>query len=145
MIWTAVATALALVLLIVFILQNQHRVQVRFFGLEGTVALGMALFIASVAGGVPVSIAGAARILQLRAVAHRRCVTAPREGFLRGRATDKGCRREGLAAVKSHSSPVIPVIPVIPVTGVRSGFRCGRPGPSWRRSLTVPEGGCGFR
>lgn len=83
MIWTAVATAPVLVLLIVFILQNQHRVQVRFFGLEGTVALGMALFIASVAGGVLVAVAGAARILQLRAVAHRRCVTAPREGFLR--------------------------------------------------------------
>jgi uncharacterized integral membrane protein len=56
MIWTAVATALALVLLIVFILQSQHRVQVRFFGLEGTVALGMAVFIAAVAGGVLVSV-----------------------------------------------------------------------------------------
>jgi len=95
MIWTAVATALALVLLIVFILQNQHRVQVRFFGLEGTVALGMALFIASVAGGVPVSIAGAARILQLRAVAHRRCVTAPPGGFPPGPGHGQGLPPRG--------------------------------------------------
>lgn len=72
MIWVAVATALiVLVLLIVFILQNQEAVQVKFFGLEGTVALGVALFIAAVAGGVLVAVAGAARILQLRAVARR--------------------------------------------------------------------------
>jgi uncharacterized integral membrane protein len=73
MIWVAVATALVvLVLLIVFILQNQEAVQVKFFGLEGTVALGVALFIAAVAGGVLVAVAGAARILQLRAAAKRR-------------------------------------------------------------------------
>jgi len=73
MIWVAVATALVvLVLLIVFILQNQEAVQVKFFGLEGTVALGVALFIAAVAGGVLVAVAGAARILQLRAAARRR-------------------------------------------------------------------------
>jgi uncharacterized integral membrane protein len=73
MIWVAVATALVvLVLLIVFILQNQEAVQVKFLGLEGTVALGVALFIAAVAGGVLVAVAGAARILQLRAAARRR-------------------------------------------------------------------------
>ena len=73
MVWVSVATALVLlVLLIVFILQNQDYVQVRFFGLEGAVTLGMALFIAAVGGGVLVAIAGAARIIQLRAAAHRR-------------------------------------------------------------------------
>jgi uncharacterized integral membrane protein len=73
MVWVSVATALVvLVLLIVFILQNQDYVQVRFFGLEGAVSLGMALFIAAVGGGVLVAIAGAARIIQLRAAAHRR-------------------------------------------------------------------------
>lgn len=72
MVWTAVASALVvLILLIVFILQNQVYVQVKFFGLEGSVPLGVALFIAAVGGGVLVAIAGAARIVQLRLATHR--------------------------------------------------------------------------
>lgn len=79
MIWAAVASALVvLVLLIVFILQNQELVQVKFFGLQGAVALGIALFIAAVGGGVLVAMAGAARIIQLRAAEHRRRVSASR-------------------------------------------------------------------
>jgi uncharacterized integral membrane protein len=53
-------------------------VQVKFFGLEGVVALGLALFIAAVAGGVLVAMAGAARIIQLRAADHRRRVAETR-------------------------------------------------------------------
>jgi uncharacterized integral membrane protein len=76
MVWAAVASALVvLVLLIVFILQNQVYVQVAFFGLEGSVPLGIALFIAAVGGGVLVAIAGAARIIQLRRAAHRQRVS----------------------------------------------------------------------
>ncbi|QCB98957.1 DUF1049 domain-containing protein [Arthrobacter sp. PAMC25564] len=72
MIWVAVASALVvLILLIAFILQNQDSVSVKFFGLDGAVSLGMALFIAAVGGGVLVAIAGAARIIQLRLAAHR--------------------------------------------------------------------------
>ncbi|MET1065811.1 MAG: lipopolysaccharide assembly protein LapA domain-containing protein [Arthrobacter sp.] len=72
MVWVAVASALVvLILLIVFILQNQEYVLVKFFGLEGSVPLGIALFIAAVGGGVLVAIAGAARIIQLRVAAHR--------------------------------------------------------------------------
>jgi len=79
MVWAAVATALAvMVLLIVFILQNQDYVKVRFFGLEGDVSLGIALFIAAVGGGILVAVAGAARIIQLRAAAHRRRVLGQR-------------------------------------------------------------------
>ena len=79
MIWAAVASALVvLVLLIIFILQNQELVQVKFFGLEGAVSLGMSLFIAAVGGGVLVAMAGAARIIQLRAAAHRRRVQTGR-------------------------------------------------------------------
>ena len=62
---------LALILLIVFILQNQQPVRILFLGLDGTVALGMALLIAAVAGGVLVAAAGAARIIQLRSTARR--------------------------------------------------------------------------
>lgn len=79
MIWTSVIAALAvLVLLIVFILQNQDLVLVRFFGFEGVVSLGVALFIAAVGGGVLVAMAGAARIIQLRAAEHRRKAAAAR-------------------------------------------------------------------
>ena len=75
MVWAAVASALVvLILLIAFILQNQDYVRVKFFGLEGAVSLGIALFIAAVGGGVLVAIAGAARIIQLRLAAHRQRV-----------------------------------------------------------------------
>ncbi|MET1088396.1 MAG: lipopolysaccharide assembly protein LapA domain-containing protein [Arthrobacter sp.] len=71
-VWAAVVAALVLlILLIIFILQNQEQVAVRYFALEGFVPLGMALFIASVSGGVLVAVAGGARILQLRRNAHR--------------------------------------------------------------------------
>lgn len=71
-IWAAVVAALVLlILLIVFILQNQEQASVKFLGFEGSVPLGMALFIAAVTGGVLVAVAGGARILQLRSNAHR--------------------------------------------------------------------------
>lgn len=71
-VWAAVVAALVvLILLIIFILQNQDQVVVRYLGVEGSVPLGMALFIASVTGGVLVAMAGGARILQLRRNAHR--------------------------------------------------------------------------
>ncbi|HKU02334.1 MAG TPA: LapA family protein [Arthrobacter sp.] len=71
-IWAAVVAALVLlILLIIFILQNQELVLVKFLGFEGSVPLGMALFIAAVTGGVLVAAAGGARILQLRRSTHR--------------------------------------------------------------------------
>ncbi|GGH95815.1 lipopolysaccharide assembly LapA domain-containing protein [Arthrobacter liuii] len=71
-IWAAVVAALVLlILLIIFILQNQELALVKFLGFEGSVPLGMALFIAAVSGGVLVAAAGGARILQLRRNAHR--------------------------------------------------------------------------
>ena len=70
--WTAVVAALVLfVLLVVFFIQNQDLVVVAFLGFSGAVPLGLALFIAAVAGGVLVATVGAARIVQLRAAARR--------------------------------------------------------------------------
>jgi uncharacterized integral membrane protein len=72
-IWAATVTALVLLsLLIVFILQNQDPVQVQYFGLIGSLPLGIALFIAAVVGGFLVAIAGAVRITQLRMATHVR-------------------------------------------------------------------------
>ncbi|WP_253190665.1 lipopolysaccharide assembly protein LapA domain-containing protein [Arthrobacter sp. SRS-W-1-2016] len=67
MAWTATIAALVLlILLIAFIVQNQDAARVRFFGLDGTISLGIALLIAAVGGGALVAIAGAVRIIQLR-------------------------------------------------------------------------------
>ncbi|XAS68573.1 lipopolysaccharide assembly protein LapA domain-containing protein [Micrococcaceae bacterium Sec5.7] len=72
MAWAATAFGLVLLmLLIAFILQNQDMVTLRYFGLAGTVSLGIALFIGAVGGGVLVAVAGAARIIQLRTMARR--------------------------------------------------------------------------
>ncbi|MGK3647158.1 LapA family protein [Pseudarthrobacter enclensis] len=72
MVWVATVTALVvLALLIVFMLQNQDPVQVQYLGLSGSLPLGIGLFIAAVAGGVLVAVAGAARITQLRRTATR--------------------------------------------------------------------------
>lgn len=70
--WTATVLALVLlVLLIIFIAQNTNAVPLQYFGLQGNVQLGLALFVAAVGGGIVVAIAGAARIIQLRAIARK--------------------------------------------------------------------------
>ncbi|PTT68994.1 LapA family protein [Arthrobacter sp. HMWF013] len=72
-IWSAVAVSLVvLVLLIIFFIQNQDMVAVKFLGFEGRLAQGVAFFIAAVGGGILVAIAGGARILQLRRNEKRR-------------------------------------------------------------------------
>ncbi len=66
-IWVAISAGLIFfVLLIIFILQNQDPVTVKYFGAVGELPLGMALFIAAVGGGILVAVAGAIRIMQLR-------------------------------------------------------------------------------
>jgi len=58
-IWSAVAVSLVvLVLLIIFFIQNQDMVAVKFLGWEGRLAQGVAFFIAAVGGGILVAIAG---------------------------------------------------------------------------------------
>lgn len=71
-IWTAsVLGLIVLVLLIIFIAQNQDQVTLRYFTYEGQVNLGLALFIAAVAGGLLIAAVGAARVIQLRATARK--------------------------------------------------------------------------
>ncbi len=61
-----VAGLLILILLLVFILENTQNVKVSYFGAGGHIALGLALLLAAVGGGLLVGIAGSARVLQLR-------------------------------------------------------------------------------
>lgn len=65
--WFAVvASAVVLVLLIIFIAQNTESVRVTFLGWEGETPLSVAVLAATVAGMFLAAIAGSARILQLR-------------------------------------------------------------------------------
>lgn len=55
-----------LVLLTIFIVQNQEGMTIAFIGIERSMASGTALLIAAVGGGLLVGTVGTARILQLR-------------------------------------------------------------------------------
>jgi putative membrane protein len=71
-VWTALAIAIvALAAILVFILQNQRSVEVSFLAFHGRLPLAVALLFAMMLGAVIVLASGAARILQLRAVARR--------------------------------------------------------------------------
>jgi uncharacterized integral membrane protein len=63
--------ALLLVVLLVFILQNDERVSVSFLTADGRLSLGVALLLAALAGALIVAVPGSARILQLRRAARR--------------------------------------------------------------------------
>jgi uncharacterized integral membrane protein len=70
--WTAIVIGLlALVVILVFILQNQQSVQIKFLMFEGNLPLAIALLFALILGAIIVFAFGAARILQLRMVAGR--------------------------------------------------------------------------
>jgi uncharacterized integral membrane protein len=71
-IWVAVGFfAVILLLLLIFILQNNTDVSVSYLGMHGHVPLGVALLLAAVCGVLLVVLAGTARIGQLRATARR--------------------------------------------------------------------------
>jgi lipopolysaccharide assembly protein A len=70
--WTAVVVGLVtLVVILVFILQNQQRVDVSFLTFSGHLPLAVALLFAMILGALIVFAFGAARLLQLRMVAGR--------------------------------------------------------------------------
>ncbi len=77
--WAAVVVAtIALIVLLVFILQNLQPTSVTFLGLRGDLPVGVALLLAAAIGGLLVALVGAARILQLRRTAGRRNRSATR-------------------------------------------------------------------
>lgn len=61
-----IAAAVALILLVVFIIQNKQTVTINFLGVQVHVSLAVALLVAAIAGALLVGAAGAARIAQLR-------------------------------------------------------------------------------
>lgn len=61
-----IATALFVILLIIFIAQNSRRVTIHFFGWQGQFSLALAILLAAVVGVLLVAIPGSLRIMQLR-------------------------------------------------------------------------------
>lgn len=75
--WVALAGALlALIVVLVFILQNLRSVSVHFFTAEWRIPFGIDLLFAVILGGLIVLGAGSLRILQLRRLAGKRGRTA---------------------------------------------------------------------
>ncbi|HZG90337.1 MAG TPA: lipopolysaccharide assembly protein LapA domain-containing protein [Pseudonocardia sp.] len=70
--WTGlILSAIVLVFLLIFILQNGELVRIDFLAASGTLPTGVALLFAAIAGLLLVAIPGGLRILQLRRVARR--------------------------------------------------------------------------
>jgi uncharacterized integral membrane protein len=68
----AVAFAVILLLLLIFVLENGQRAEVSFFGAHGHLPEGVALLLAAVFGVLLVALPGSARIVQLRLLERRR-------------------------------------------------------------------------
>ena len=66
-----ILSALVLLLLLVFILQNGDPVHISFFAAQGELPPGVALLLAAIAGILLVAIPGSIRIFQLRRAARR--------------------------------------------------------------------------
>lgn len=64
-------SAVVLVFLLVFIVQNNVDVPIKFLGAEGTLPAGVALLFAAALGILLAAIPGYARILQLRRALHK--------------------------------------------------------------------------
>ena len=73
--WVAlIVAAIVLIFLLIFVLQNSDPVQVRYFGFQGTMALGVAMMFAAAAGALTAGLLGTVRILQLRSKARKAAV-----------------------------------------------------------------------
>ncbi len=69
--FTAASFAVILALLLIFILENDRKVEISFLGAHGHLPLGVALLFAAVLGILLAVVPGTARIIQLRILAHR--------------------------------------------------------------------------
>lgn|ERR1700733_1412566 len=89
--WTFVAIAIvALVVVLVFILENLHATDATFFGVHWHIPLGLDLLLAALLGAAAVFVVGAARTLQLRLLARR--TMRARDSNLRSPTSDESHR-----------------------------------------------------
>jgi lipopolysaccharide assembly protein A len=66
-----IAGAAALVVMMIFIIQNAHAVNISFLGAHLRLSLAVALLLAAIAGALIMAAAGTARITQLRRIMRR--------------------------------------------------------------------------
>lgn len=76
-----ILSAVVLIFLLIFILQNPSPVQITFLGWIGALPTGVALLFAAIAGVLLVAIPGSVRILQLRRAAARDGAHAGRDTY----------------------------------------------------------------
>jgi uncharacterized integral membrane protein len=62
---------LALIVVLIFIVQNAHAVNISFLGAHLRLSLAVALVLAAIAGALMMAAAGTARITQLRRIMRR--------------------------------------------------------------------------
>ncbi len=66
-----IAGTLGLVVVMIFIIQNAHAVNISFLGAHLRLSLAVALFLAAIAGALLMAAAGTARITELRQIVRR--------------------------------------------------------------------------
>jgi putative membrane protein len=66
-----IAGAVGLIVVMIFIIQNEHTVNISFLGAHLHLSLAVALFFAAIAGALIMAAAGTARITQLRRIMRR--------------------------------------------------------------------------
>jgi uncharacterized integral membrane protein len=66
-----IAGAVVLVVVLIFIIQNAHAVNITFLGAHLQLSLAVALLLAAVGGALAMAAAGTARITQLRRIMRR--------------------------------------------------------------------------
>jgi uncharacterized integral membrane protein len=66
-----IAGAVVLVVVLIFIIQNAHSVNISFLGAHLQLSLAVALLLAAVGGALAMAAAGTARITQLRRIMRR--------------------------------------------------------------------------
>jgi lipopolysaccharide assembly protein A len=66
-----IAAFAGLIVVIIFIIQNAHAVNISFLGADLRLSLAVALLLAAIAGALIMAVAGTARITQLRRIMRR--------------------------------------------------------------------------
>ena len=66
-----IASVAILIVVLIFIIQNAHAVNISFLGAHLRLSLAVALFLAAIAGALLMAAAGTARITQLRRIMRR--------------------------------------------------------------------------
>jgi lipopolysaccharide assembly protein A len=72
-----IAGVAGLIVVMIFIIQNPHAVNISFLGAHLRLSLAVALFLAAIAGALIMAAAGTARITQLRRIMRRDRRTPP--------------------------------------------------------------------